>query len=186
MDTIKAIILPVIISIIGHAALISVTGMIDLRGDVRAAEVFSVDIKEPEPEKTAPQEEKKENKKNNPVREAKTVKDPGWREETVDLGSIDARYAPYLAGIKRKIMQTWKYPGKSYEKNEEGIAVVIMAIDANGSVAGTSLITSSGFPLLDEEAVTAISRASPFAPLPESYNLSRLNVKASFNYTIRE
>jgi len=160
--------------------------MIDLRGDVRAAQVFSVDIKAPEPEKTMPREEKKENKKSNHGREARKISDPGWREETVDLGSLDARYQPYLSRVKRKIMQSWKYPEKSYERNEEGIAVIMMAIDANGSVAGTSLMTSSGFPLLDEGAVTAISKASPFEPLPENFNLSRLNIKASFNYAIND
>ena len=59
----------------------------------------------------------------------------GEREDTVDIGSSDVKYAAYLAGVKKKIMRIWKYPAGAYAKNEEGDVVIKISIDANGSLA---------------------------------------------------
>jgi TonB family protein len=183
----KVILWPVIISVIGHAALISVSGMIDLRDNVKVIEIFTVDIKEPDLRQTPKAEEKKEVK--SPAKESKEGKPPnndGWREETVDLASSDIKYAPYLNKIKRKILQVWRYPQKAYDKNEEGVVVIRMSIDASGILAGTNLMSSSGSILLDENALSVIRAAAPFEPLPGSYSLSRLHIVASFNYNLAE
>ena len=59
MGSKKAIFWPVIISIFIHFTLLAVTGMIDLRDNIKPVEIFSVSIKEPEPEATpAPKKEK--------------------------------------------------------------------------------------------------------------------------------
>ena len=47
-----------------------------------------------------------------------------------------------------------------------------MSIDANGSLAGVTLISSSGYADLDDGAINVVRAAAPFEPLPEIYNLS--------------
>jgi hypothetical protein len=49
MDPKKIFLWPVIISIIGHAALITVSSMVDLRDNVKAADLFTVQITQPQP-----------------------------------------------------------------------------------------------------------------------------------------
>ncbi|PKN76408.1 MAG: hypothetical protein CVU52_04950 [Deltaproteobacteria bacterium HGW-Deltaproteobacteria-10] len=189
MDSKKVIFWPVIISIIGHIALISASGMIDLRDNVKAAEIFTVDIKGMEPDKPVPEEEKKEAK--NPT-EAKTNKETkntgtdGVKEDTVNLGSSDTKYVSYLVKIKRKILQIWEYPLKAYENNEEGVVVVKITLDARGNLAETNLISSSGSVLLDAGALGIVKSAAPFDPLPDSYGLARLHIVASFRYKLEE
>ena len=187
MDTKKIILWPVLISFVGHLALITVTGMIDLREDIRAEEIITVNIKEPEPE-IQPNKEEKAKEEINPDRakEEKIINNDDWREETVELGSMDVKYAAYLVKIKKKILRIWKYPEKAYKKNKEGTVVVKLSIDASGTLAATTLMSSSGAIELDEGALGVVQAAAPFDPLPEQYNLSRLNILASFRYKIMD
>ena len=184
MDSKKVLLWPVIISIIGHVALISASGMIDLRDNVKAAEIFTVDIKEMEPDKSLLEEEKKEEKQVKATKEARPANNSGWREDTVDLNSSDVRYSAYLVKLKRKLLQIWTYPQKAYDQNEEGAVSVIISIDANGGLAGANLVSSSGSKLLDESSIGVVHSAAPFEQLPASYNLARLHINASFIYTI--
>ena len=191
MGSKKAILWPVIISIIIHVTLLAVTGMIDLRDNIKPVEIFSVNIKEPEPEATpAPKKEKITKKETKSIRTQKekgvSVNDDDWREETVDLGSRDIKYVTYLAKIKNKILRIWQYPQKAYEDNEEGNVIVKMSINADGRLAGAALISSSGYAELDDGALSVVQTAAPFEPLPGIYDLSRLNIVASFQYKITD
>jgi len=211
MNSKKVIYWPVIVSIIGHIALLSASGMIDLRDKVKAAEIFTVEIKEtpaekPLQDKPRKEEEKKEKKiqekevkkekelkkeikktaDTKASKEAQSVSTGSLKEDTVDLGSSDSKYIAYLFKIKRKILQIWEYPVKAYEKNEEGVAVVKMSLDAGGNVIATDLVTSSGSPLLDEGSLGIVRAAAPFDPLPHSYGLERLHIVASFRYKLEK
>jgi protein TonB len=188
MDTKKVILWPVIISIVGHVALIMVSSMIDLRENIRAEEIITVNIKDPEPE-IQPNKEEKAKEEINPDRakEEKIIQNDNWREETVDLGSMDVKYAAYLLKIKKKLLpiwRSWKYPEKAYANKKEGNVIVKMSVDANGSLAQALLISSSGSLELDADALNVVKTVAPFDPLPEQYNLSRLNILASFQYKI--
>jgi TonB family protein len=193
MDIKKAILWPVVISVLIHVTLLAVAGMIDLRDNIKPMEIISVSLKAPEPEaeKTpAPKKEQRTKEKIKPVQAQKEkgidIKDDDWREDTIDLGSLDIKYVTYLAKIKNRIIRIWKYPQKAYEKNEEGIVVVKMSIDADGSLAGATLMSSSGYAELDDGAVSVVHAAAPFEPLPEIYSLSRLHIVASFDYKIMD
>jgi protein TonB len=161
----KAILWPVIVSILIHVTLLAVAGMIDLRENIKPLEVLSVSIKDPAPEKKpATKKEFKIKKKakavQTPKEKGNVFNDDEWREDTVDLGSSDIKYVTYLAKIKEKILQLWKYPSKAYEKNEEGEVVVKMSIDADGSLAGVALMSSSGSEDLDEGALSVVQMAA--------------------------
>ena len=191
MGSKKAIFWPVIISIFIHVTLLAVTGVIDLRDNIKPVEIFSVSIKEPEPKATpAPIKEKITKKETKSGRTQKekgvSIDDNDWHEETVDLGSLDIKYVTYLAKIKKKILQIWQYPPKAYENNEEGKVIVKMSIDADGRLAGAALISSSGYAELDDDAISVVQIAAPFEPLPVNYDLSRLNIVASFHYKITD
>lgn len=209
MNSKKVIYWPVIISIIGHVALISASGMIDLRDKVKVAEIFTVEIKETQAEKPLkdkpPKKEELEKVKEKEIKKEKEVKKEikkppaaktsketqsvstgSMKEDTVDLGSSDAKYVAYLHKIKRKILQIWEYPVKAYENSEEGVTVVKMSVDAGGNVIATSLVSSSGSSLLDEGSLGIVQAAAPFDPLPNNYGLERLHIVASFRYKLEK
>ncbi|MBP7341870.1 MAG: energy transducer TonB [Smithellaceae bacterium] len=183
----KLFLWPIIISVVGHVLLITAGSMVDLRENVRAAELFSVQIAEPEPEPEPaalprPQTKPAPEKKTGPVRDARSLPPEGLREDTVDIGSVDAKYAAYLAQVKKKIQRIWKYPAQAYSNNEVGVVMILMSIDADGSLSQVMLTSSSGSPSLDQGTLDVINAAAPFQPLPAQYNLSRLHITASFRY----
>ena len=108
------------------------------------------------------------------------------REETVNIGSSDVKYAAYLSGVKQKILRIWKNPEAAYQMEEEGVVVVKMSIDANGRLSQVALMNSSGFIHLDSSTLDVARAAGPFQPLPRQYDLSRLHIIASFNYRIEK
>jgi TonB family protein len=186
MDSKKIFLLPVIISIIGHAALITASSMVDLRDNAKAAEIFTVQITPPQ-EVISPKNEKEpvRDKLRQQVEGAKPLPE-GGREDTVDISSSDVKYAAYLLGVKKKILRFWTYPVAAYDKNEEGVVVIRISIDANGTLSQAALMTSSGFVNLDSSTLNIIRAAAPFQPLPGQYELSRLHIIASFRYRIKD
>ncbi|MFA5323051.1 MAG: TonB family protein [Smithella sp.] len=187
----KAVLWPVIISVLIHFTLLAVAGIINLNDKVKPLDVLSVSIKDLDVEKKAAP--KKENKTKEKIKPAQTQKEKGiafdkdgWREETIDLGSHDIKYVNYLTKVKTKIMRIWQYPPKAFEKNEEGDVIVKMSIDADGRLAAVTLLSSSGYTELDDGAMGVVQKAAPFESLPDFYNLSRLNIIASFEYKIMD
>jgi TonB family protein len=189
----KAILWPVFISVIVHMTLLGVAGMINLNDHAKPLDVLSVSISDPVPEdKQEPvPKNKKDEAKTKSVQPQKekgvaAVKDKNWREDTVDLGSLDVKYVPYLTKVKNRILRIWIYPQKAYENIEEGNVVVKMSIDADGKLAGIVLLSSSGSQNLDQGALRVVQDAAPYEPLPSNYGLARLHIIASFNYKITD
>lgn len=186
MDSKSIFIWPVIISIVGHVALITASSMIDLRDNAKTVQLFTVQIAQSEPvsppkqkEKPSPEETPK------PTREVKPIPQ-GTREETVHIGSSDVKYAAYLAGLKRKIMNLWQYPAGALANSEEGEVVIRISIDADGTLSETMVLTTSGSVHLDSGTLGVVQAAAPFQPLPVQYDLSRLHIIASFNYRLHD
>ena len=186
MDSKKLFLLPVMISLIGHAALITVSSMVDLRDREKTAQLFTVHIAGPplpvNPEKDGDSAGEKTAEDSRNAKPAPA----GAREETVDIGSSDVKYAAYLSGVKQKILRIWKYPEAAYKMEEEGVVVVKMSIDANGRLSQVALMNSSGFIHLDSSTLDVVRAAEPYQPLPRQYDLSRLHIIASFNYRIEK
>ena len=185
MDSKSIFIWPVIISIVGHVALITASSMIDLRENAKTVQLFTVQIAQSEPVSPPKQEAKPAPETPKPAQEIKPIPQ-GSREETVHIGSSDVKYAAYLAGLKRRIMNLWQYPAGAFENNEEGEVVIKISIDADGTLAQTMVLTSSGSIHLDSGTLGVVQAAAPFQPLPSQYDLSRLHIIASFHYRLRD
>ncbi len=184
MNAKKVFLLPVIISLVGHAALIAASSMVDLRDRERTGQPLTVRIESSPAAADREGEEASTGEKiSKDDRDAKPVP-AGEREDTVDIGSADVKYAAYLSGVKKKIMGIWKYPEAAYQKDEEGVVVVKMSIEANGRLSQLALMTSSGFIRLDSGTLEVVRAAAPFQPLPRQYDLSRLHIIASFHYRV--
>lgn len=103
-------------------------------------------------------------------------------EEVVRLDSTDPNYVSYLSSIKRDIELVWEYPPPALRQGVQGRLVVEFRIKQNGRLMGAKLVHSSGYPILDEEAIRAIQAAAPFHPIPRWIGKERLAISASFEY----
>jgi len=187
MPSRKILTLCVIISLTSHLVIISLAGLVELRGKPKMQEVLTVDLSEPMPEpKEKPKDDKDQKEtpapRNNPD---STSGAAAVREDTVSLSSADERYVPYLRKIKRRIDQTWSYPRKAIQQREEGTTVIKFTINRDGTLADSWIITTSGSELLDKGAISVIKAARSFEPIPANLNLTRLHIIADFVYDLK-
>lgn len=103
-------------------------------------------------------------------------------EGSVRLDTREPQFIEYFSSIKRDIELVWKYPESALRSGLEGRLILEFTVLSNGELEGTHLIRSSGFPILDEEALRAVKAAAPFHPIPPWIGRRRLPIIASFEY----
>lgn len=104
------------------------------------------------------------------------------REEAVRLDTREPKYVSYLTSVKRAIELVWEYPEPALRHRLQGRLILEFRILGNGNLERTQLVRSSGFPVLDQEAIRAVEAAAPFHPIPPWVGKTRLDIIASFEY----
>jgi len=107
---------------------------------------------------------------------------PPGDEGAVRLDTKEPKYISYFTSIKRAIETVWEYPEPALRQGMQGKLLLEFTILGNGQLEKTRLVRSSGFSILDQEALRAVQAASPFHPIPSSIGKPRLEVIASFEY----
>lgn len=86
-----------------------------------------------------------------------------------DAGSLDADgIRAYRIGLARGARAHKRYPGIAQERGWAGTAEVRVAVSREGRLRQVLLARSSGYDVLDGEAVAMMSRAAAAAAVPES------------------
>jgi len=86
--------------------------------------------------------------------------------------------------IKRKIQENKRYPYQAKKEHIEGIVEMQFSIDRSGLLKDINIIKSSGFKILDEEALATIKRASPYPEIPNRLNTDTLQLQVKLIYKI--
>jgi protein TonB len=79
--------------------------------------------------------------------------------------SIARAQASWQKGLVGKLNRFKRYPDAASRRGIKGVAMVRFTVDREGQVVASEVLKSSGSPILDEEALALVKRASPF-PLP--------------------
>jgi protein TonB len=98
------------------------------------------------------------------------------------LNAPDIQYISYFASIKRKIELVWQYPYEAAAAGIQGDLTVEFVIGRNGNLESVTLLQGSGYKMLDDEAIGSIRTASPYNPIPETYKIPNLRIRARFIY----
>jgi protein TonB len=104
------------------------------------------------------------------------------KEEALPLDTKEPKYISYFASIKRAIELVWEYPEPALRYGIQGKLILEFTILGNGHLEEMHLVRSSGFSVLDQEAIRAVKAASPFNPIPAAIGKGRLDILASFEY----
>jgi len=81
--------------------------------------------------------------------------------------SVDEQYRrANFSAIRDSILGNLHYPMLARRRGWSGQVELSFTIDPDGNVNELKVLTSSGFPVLDEQAMTAIRRSAPFTPPP--------------------
>lgn len=90
----------------------------------------------------------------------------------------------YVESLRRKIGGNARYPEYARRTRQQGAADVVFAVRENGEVEGVKLSSSSGFIVLDVEALRNVRESAPFGPVPDSVAESPLTVRLTLTYEL--
>jgi len=102
--------------------------------------------------------------------------------KTLSLNTSELKYQKYLMDMKTRIEFYWEYPSLAARNGWQGNLRINFRINSDGSVSDVTLERSSGYPMLDDAAMTAVRLAAPFPPFPGNFTVEDLNIKGLFTY----
>jgi len=113
-----------------------------------------------------------------------TLHDPGK-----DISNIQQVREKHLEDIGAKVMAVLQYPAMAKRMNWQGQAHIGFLLLPSGEVTNFVVEKSSGFPILDKQAVAAVQAAAPFIGpakqlsllLPVKFQLDRQSSKNGFS-----
>ncbi len=109
----------------------------------------------------------------------------GEKDRNISFDTSEPRYTSYFEGLKAKIYHEWGYPDAAVRGGLAGRLFVRFVILKDGTLEDITLIRGSGYPMLDDAAISAIRLAAPFYPFQKSFgSLERITVNASFEYIL--
>lgn len=107
------------------------------------------------------------------------------KDRDISFDTGEPRFTSYFEGLKAKIYHEWGYPDAAAKEGWSGRLWVRFVIKKGGALEEVTLIRSSGYPMLDDAALSAIRLAAPFYPFPKGFgSLERITINASFEYIL--
>jgi TonB family protein len=105
---------------------------------------------------------------------------------TLLLNTSEFKYQKYFIAIKRRIEFFWEYPPLAARNGQQGRLSIDFVIHKDGTIEvdEINIIKSSNYPILDDAATTALRLASPFNPFPEDFDIEKITVHGSFEYSL--
>jgi protein TonB len=94
--------------------------------------------------------------------------------------AVSAAIATWQRVMLDRVQRFHRYPARAH--NESGIAGVEFAIDRTGRVLSSRIVKSSGYAMLDQDALALIRRASPFPSPPASVSDDLLTIVLPVRY----
>ncbi len=84
--------------------------------------------------------------------------------DQADVGTVD-QYRLSLMGQARRYK---RYPSQAVEKGWTGKVEVRLVVGADGNMQGVLVKSSSGYAILDNQAIDIVKKAKPLTPIPRS------------------
>jgi protein TonB len=103
-------------------------------------------------------------------------------KQTIPLDSREPRFQNYLQRLKARIQSEWGYPDEARRTGIGGELNLLFTLNRAGTLVNIRLLESSGYPVLDNEALRAVKAAAPFDPFPPQMGDEAWNILATFHY----
>ncbi len=104
--------------------------------------------------------------------------------DTVWLDTEKDILISFFRRFRDNVYMVWNYPGRARQLGQEGVCLLRVTITRDGNVKGVILKESSGYPLLDNEAMRAVQKGASYGPLPSAYPKNELNIMVFFHYAL--
>ena len=120
----------------------------------------------------------------NLARKGMPAKKPG--DNSVTLDTDEFKFISYNRWLKIKVESVLKYPELAAVSGYQGTLYIKFDIMKDGSLGGVELLKSSGYKILDDEALRAIRNSAPFQALPGEWNMDRYSIRAAVIFYMNE
>ena len=90
----------------------------------------------------------------------------------------------YVESLTTKIGGNSRYPEYARRMGQEGTVDLVFAVRENGEVEDLKLLKSSGFIVLDVEALRNVRESAPFGPVPARADPEPLTVRLTLSYKL--
>jgi protein TonB len=111
------------------------------------------------------------------ARKGMPAKKPGDNSLTLDTDEF--KFMSYNRWLKVKVESVLHYPELAAISGYQGTLYILFDIMKDGSLGRLEVLKSSGYKILDDEAMRAISSSAPFQPLPAEWNMDRYSIRAA-------
>lgn len=96
-----------------------------------------------------------------------------------------AAHSAWIRSIAAKLEQAKKYPPQARKNSIEGYVIVRFTIDRSGKVIERVVSRTSCSEVLDQEALAAVRRASPFPRIPAHVQGTTVSFKVPLMFVAR-
>ncbi len=111
------------------------------------------------------------------ARKGMPEKKPG--DDSVTLDTDEFKFISYNRWLKIKVESVLKYPELAAVSGYQGTLFIKFDILKDGSLSGLEVLKSSGYKILDDEALRSIRASAPFQPLPDDWHMDRYSIRAA-------
>lgn len=106
---------------------------------------------------------------------------PGNPNGTPGIDAVrQPNWGPYMRNLERRIKQNWNPPKGDSSKR----VVINFTISRDGRLLSKRIVKSSGVPLADRAAMSAIEQTAPFSPLPPEFKGQSVPIEFTFDYNV--
>lgn len=118
--------------------------------------------------------------------------DSDWRQkyredvlkgDTVWMDTEQDLLHSFMRRFRDNVYLVWNYPAAAAQRGQQGTLLLRVTVNRRGEVEEVRLLESSGYRLLDEEAIRAVKQGASYGPLPRAYPNEKLNIMAFFEYS---
>ena len=118
------------------------------------------------------------------ARKGMPEKKPG--DDSVTLDTDEFKFISYNRWLKIKVESVLKYPELAAISGYQGTLFIKFDIMKDGSLGGLEVLKSSGYKILDDEALRSIRNSATFQPLPDDWNMERYSIRAAVIFYLGE
>jgi protein TonB len=97
---------------------------------------------------------------------------------------IDDARGKYGNALWSEIGKYKQYPRIAQMRGWQGEAIVELLLDGNGKLKSKKIIQSSGFDILDKQALDMVEKAAPFPTPPENLRNSNFSIKVPIPFKL--
>jgi len=185
----KAIGITFFISLMGHCVFLSLPLFDTLFSQAQMIEEINIKLEIEKPRLLPKIDKLGEEKKLKEIKEAvieDSVGDLRVSQEKIEvMNPTQEAMLRYQDMVKQKIQEVRRYPLWAKKQEFQGVVHITFVVLSNGEVKNVIIKNSSGFNILNNEALATIKRASPFSPFPEGLKKPFLEMEVSVVFRLK-